>query len=380
MSDFRSNNTQPWWQRQDWLLTGAVVSLTLLGSVLIYSATRNDLLAQGYSEYAELRKHLITVAVGVALALGIARSRYLLLRALAPILYLLGLLGLVLVLTKLGLELHNVKAWIPLPGGFTLQPSEFAKLAIVLGVAIVLAETKQRGEAPSTKQVLASLGLVAVPALLIMRQPDLGTMLIIGVMILGILSVSGVQARWPLGLGSTALLAATVLWISPKGLSGYQKDRLKVFIDPSVDPQGAGYQLRQVRMAIGSGGWTGTGLFEGPQTNGGFIPEQQTDFIFSAAGEQLGFLGAGLITILLFVIVWRALVIASRSSDRFGRIAATGIAAWVAFQTFENIGMNIGIMPMTGVPLPFLSSGGSSMFVLWMAFGLLQNIKMKESE
>jgi rod shape determining protein RodA len=162
----------------------------------------------------------------------------------------------------------------------------------------------------------------------------------------------------------------------PGVLKDYQKSRITVFVDPNVDPSGAGYNLSQVRIAIGSGGWTGTGLFNGPQTNGRFVPEQQTDFIYSVAGEELGFLGAGLIIVLLGLIVWRALRIAGRAPDAFGRLAAAGIATWIGFQAFENIGMSLGIMPMTGVPLPFVSYGGSSMFALAIAIGVLQQINL----
>jgi rod shape determining protein RodA len=174
-------------------------------------------------------------------------------------------------------------------------------------------------------------------------------------------------------------VAGVVVILTSGVLQLYQLNRLRVFLDPSVDPAGAGYNLAQVKLAIGSGGWNGFGPFHGPQTNGRFIPEQQTDFIFSAIGEQFGFIGAGLVIVALFLLCWRALKIASETTDRFGRIAATGVACWFGFQTFENIGMNLGIMPVTGVPLPFISYGGSSMFACWMAVGLLQNIKTRET-
>ena len=379
MSELHVQSRSVWWKRQDWLLTAAVVTLTGFGALLVWSATRSELIAAGRNPQTELIKHVVTIIIGTVLAVGVVRSRYLLLRAYAPVLYLLGVAGLVFVLYQ-GIEIDGIKAWIPLPGGFTLQPSEFAKLAIVLGVSIVLAETAQRGGAPTTKQVLLSLLIVGVPAVLILLEPDLGTTLVVGVIYLGLLSVSGSAARWSLGLGGIAVVGVVVALSTPLLLEGWQRQRLLIFMDPNSDLRNWGYQLSQVRIAIGGGGLLGTGFLNGPQTNGAFVPVQQTDFIFSAAAEQFGFVGGAFIIALLFLIVWRALRIALLSSDRFGRIAATGIATWIAFQSFENIGMNIGIMPMTGVPLPFVSSGGSSMFALWMAFGLLQNISIRASE
>jgi rod shape determining protein RodA len=288
-------------------------------------------------------------------------------------------ISLLLVITPLGKDVNGVRAWFQLPGGFTLQPSEFAKLAIVIGMAIVLAETPHRDGIPGNREVILSLGVAALPVALIMLQPDLGTVLVIGAVTLAVLSVSGVASRWLLGLGGGAVVAG---WAMVQfGLLGeYQLNRLLVFLNPNIDPLDAGYNILQVRLAIGSGGLSGTGLFNGPQTNGRWVPEQQTDFIYSAVGEELGFIGGATIIILLLIVSWRAFKIAGDTSDRFGKIAASGVAAWIAFQAFENIGMNLGIMPITGVPLPFISYGGSSIFAIWMAVGLLQNIKIKQSD
>jgi rod shape determining protein RodA len=161
-------------------------------------------------------------------------------------------------------------------------------------------------------------------------------------------------------------------------ISDYQVKRLQAFVDPNSDSQGSGYQLRQARITVGSGGLFGTGLFNGPQTNGRFVPEQQTDFIFTVAGEELGFVGCGLIIILYLTVLMRAFGIARRSQDPYGRLVCTGVIAWFAFQAFENIGMTLGLMPMTGVPLPFLSYGGSSMFANMIGFGLLQNVHARQ--
>ena len=368
-------------RKQDWVLTGAVLTLMSIGTMLIWSATRPRMIVLGLDPNSYLKKQIITVAVALVLGLAVVQMKYLMLRALAPFIYGFGLLGLIAVLIPhVGTEVNGIQAWIPLPGGFTLQPSEFVKLAVVLTLSMVLSETVQRYAVPGLRDFIMSLALVAVPAGLIMLQPDFGTTLVIGVVMLGLFSASGVPIKYLSALAVTGVGVLVLAWTNPRILHEYQKDRLTVFIDPAADAQGAGYTLQQVRMAIGSGGWTGQGLFNGPQTNGRFIPEQQTDFVFSVAGEELGFLGASAIVILLFVICWRALAIARRSSDKFGRIAASGIGIWIAFQAFQNIGMNLGMMPVTGVPLPFVSYGGSSLFSLCMAVGLLQNIRMKVTD
>ena len=187
------------------------------------------------------------------------------------------------------------------------------------------------------------------------------------------LAVSGARIRWLVGLLIVGL-TGVYLAISSGALSEYQLKRLRSFVDPTADPQASGYQLRQARITIGSGGFFGKGLFSGPQTNGRFVPEQHTDFIFTVSGEELGFLGSALILILFFIILMRAFAIARRTNDIFGRMVCVGVIAWFSFQIFENIGMTMGLMPMTGVPLPFLSYGGSSMFANLIGIGLLQNV------
>ena len=205
------------------------------------------------------------------------------------------------------------------------------------------------------------LAIAGVPAVLILAQPDLGTMLVLSATVFGVLAVSGARRRWlVLVLLSAGGVAAAAL--AGGVLKAYQVDRFLAFVNPDLDPRGAGYNVEQARIAIGNGGLFGQGLFHGSQTRSGFVPEQQTDFVFTVAGEELGLLGAGLLIVLLAVVIWRALVIARRAEDVFGRVAAAGIACWFGFQAFQNIGMCLGIMPVTGVPLPFVSYGGSSLF------------------
>jgi len=209
--------------------------------------------------------------------------------------------------------------------------------------------------------------------LLIIAQPDLGTVLIIAASVVTMIAVSGARSRWVIGL-LTVGVAGIYLAVSTGQVSDYQLKRLRSFVDPLADPQASGYQLRQARVTIGSGGFFGKGLFDGPQTNGRFVPEQHTDFIFTVSGEELGFLGSVIVLLLFLIILMRACAIARRTNDLFGKMVCIGVISWFSFQIFENVGMTMGLMPMTGVPLPLLSYGGSSMFATMIGIGLLQNV------
>jgi len=358
----------------DPVLTGAVAGLLILGTLLVYAATRQWYANNGLDPQYYLKRQVINIVIGLALAWGVTIIDYRLLRAYTPFIWGFGVLGLIFVLLPgVGSTVNGAKAWIPLPGGFQIQPAEIAKISIIIGISMLLSERTHNSDAPTHKDVLRSLAVAALPMVLILAQPDMGTVFIISASVVTILAVSGAPTRWVVGL---LLLAVIGGFVATKAgvISEYQIKRLQSFVDPNADSQGAGYQLRQARITVGSGGLIGTGLFNGPQTNGRFVPEQQTDFIFTVAGEELGFLGSGLIIFLLFLILMRAFAIARRSNDPYGTLVCTGVIAWFAFQTFENIGMTLGLMPMTGVPLPFMSYGGSSMFANLIGFGLLQNV------
>ena len=358
----------------DPVLTGAVAVLLVIGTLLVYAATRDWYAANGLDPEYYLKRHVINIVIGLALAWGTTIIDYRLLRAYTPYIWGLGVVGLLLVLIPgIGSEVNGAKAWIRLPAGFQIQPAEIAKISIIIGIAMLLSERTHNNDAPTSQDVLKALGVAAIPLLLILAQPDMGTVLIISASVVTMLAVSGAPSRWVVGLIILALLGGFVA-VKAGVISDYQVKRLQSFVDPNADSQGAGYQLRQARITVGSGGLIGTGLFNGPQTNGRFVPEQQTDFIFTVAGEELGFLGSGLIIFLLFLILMRAFAIARRSTDPYGTLVCTGVMAWFAFQIFENIGMTLGLMPMTGVPLPFMSYGGSSMFANLIGFGLLQNV------
>ncbi len=358
-------------------LTFSVVAMLIIGTILVWAATRTWFASQGLDPQYYLKRHIINIAIGLALGYATTLIDSRLLRAYTPILWGVGVLGLIAVaIPGIGTVVNGARAWITLPGGFQIQPGEVAKISIILGIAMLLSEHGDVDSGPSDRDVLKALAISAIPMLLIMLQPDLGTAIIIGVAMIAIIAASGARTRWVTGLLLIAVIG--VLGAAKVGImSQYQVKRLTSFVNPSADPQQSGYQLRQSRITIGSGGVVGRGLFNGPQTNGRFVPEQQTDFIFTVAGEETGFIGSGLILLLFGLFFWRAFLIAQRTNDLFGRLVCIGVIGWFAFQTFENIGMTMGLMPMTGVPLPFISYGGSSMFATLVGFGLLQNVHLR---
>ena len=358
----------------DNLLNFAVIGLLLIGTLLVYAGTREWFRSYGLDPEYYLKRHILNILIGSLLAYGTTLIDYRLLRAYTPIIWLVAVIGLVIVLIPgLGAEINGARAWIALPGGFQIQPAELAKIAIIVGIAMILADRDNAQEDPTDLDVLKALAIAAVPVLLIVAQPDLGTVLIICAAILAMIGASGAPSRWVVGLLILAIVGIFTA-VQTGAVSQYQIARLQSFVDPSADPQSTGYQLRQSRITIGSGGILGKGLFNGPQTNGRFVPEQQTDFIFTVAGEELGFIGCSIILALYLLFFIRAFAICRRSSDLFGRLVCIGVIAWFSFQAFENIGMTMGLMPMTGVPLPFLSYGGSSMFANLIGVGLLQNV------
>jgi rod shape determining protein RodA len=301
---------------------------------------------------------------------------YRLMRAYAPILYGLACIGLLAVLSPLGDTINGSHSWIVLGGGFQIQPSEFAKVGLVVLLAMLLGEPRDGEVGPGRRDILWALGLAGLPMALIMLQPDLGTTLVFAAVITGMLAVSGARKIWVVGLLGSGLAVAFSAWFFGL-LKPYQVARFTAFANPAADPRGAGYNAQQARIAVGSGGIFGKGLFHGDQTTGHFVPEQQTDFIFTVAGEELGFLGAAVIMLLLALLLWRGLRIAIQAADMFGALMATGAVCWLAFQTFENVGMCVGIMPITGLPLPFMSYGGSATFANMIALGLLQAVHIR---
>jgi rod shape determining protein RodA len=254
-------------------------------------------------------------------------------------------------------------------------------VAVILTMATLLAISAESDDqpGPDPRAVLASLLLAAVPAVLILLMPDIGQTMVIAAIALGVLLAAGAARRWIAGLLALGVGGALAVW-QVGLLDDYQIDRFAAFANPALDPAGVGYNTNQARIAIGSGGLSGQGLFHGSQTAGQFVPEQHTDFVFTVAGEELGFVGGALIIVLFGVVLWRGCRIATGASDLYGTIVAGGIVTWLAFQSFQNMGMALGIMPVTGLPLPFLSYGGSSMFAVWIGVGLLLAIRAHARE
>jgi rod shape determining protein RodA len=368
------------WQA-DWVLVIGIVTLSVIGAMLIWSATYQRTSPTGGNQYAFLVRHALNFAIGLVLAIGAAVTDHRRVRILAPVLYAASIVGLILVLVPgVGVVINGSRSWIQLPW-MSVQPSEFAKLAVIVGMALLFAEKGETNHRKSacTIDVAQALAVAAVPVILVMLQPDLGTVMVLGSIVFAIIAVSGVPKRWLLGMVTVSIVVAA-LAIHLKVLKDYQLARFAAFADPSQDVKGAGYNVNQARIAIGNGGVFGQGLFHGSQTQNAFVPEQHTDFVFSVAGEELGLIGAGGIILLFALVLWRAMRIAVNARDAFGRLVATGIVCWFAFQAFENIGMTLGIMPVTGLPLPFVSYGGSSMFAGLLAVGLLQNIHLRNQQ
>jgi rod shape determining protein RodA len=355
--------------RYDWILLITALALSLVGALLVWSATRTRLQLAGENPQTYLAKHLLNTALASVLLFLTARIDARLFRLIGPLLYLASLLGLLAVFV-IGSTVNGAHAWIVLGGGFEIQPAEFAKLGVIAALAVLL--SRRSGGRPRGRDLMLAGAVLLPPLGLIMLQPDLGSALVVAAAALGVLIAAGIRPGWILGLLLLAALAA-VLAVHEGVLASYQLARFAAFTHPGRDPQGVAYNITQAHIAIAHGGLFGQGLFHGAQTRGAFVPEQQTDFVFSVAGEELGFLGSAAIIAGLGVLLWRGLRIAAAATGA-SRLAAAGIVCWIGFQSFQNIGMNLGLTPVTGLPLPFISYGGSSMFAMGIALGLLQAI------
>jgi rod shape determining protein RodA len=358
----------------DWLLLSIVLALTVLGTVMIWSATQPMLQQQGLNPHAFLLKQLLNIALGLVLLLIVSSMDSRQLKLYAPILYGLSCLGLVAVLTPLGSIVNGARSWISIGAGFQIEPSEFAKLAVIVISAMLLSDIPAGESRPGRRAVPKTLGIAAIPIVLVAAEPDLGVMIVLVLLVAGLVALSGVRLRWLFAMVAGAALAVTAI-AKLHLLKAYQVGRLTSFLNPSADPRGTGYSAAQSKIAIGAGGLHGTGLFRSQLIAGNFVPEQHTDFIFAVIGNELGLYGAMLVIGLLALLLICALRIATKAEDQFGMLVASGIAIWFAVQAFVNIGMTMGIMPVTGLPLPFVSYGGSAMFADMIAIGLLQSVR-----
>ena len=361
----------------DWPLIGVTCGLAALGTVLVWAATEPSLRRQGLNPHAYLEKAALWAVLGLLLMFATASVDYRRIRRLTPVLYGLSLLLLLAVLVA-GQSVNGAKAWIALPGGFQVEPSEFANLGLILSAAWLLSRRDLRAGRPTIRDaafaVLAAAPLIA----LVEKEPALGVTLVLVFTLAGMIVVSGISAGWVLG-GLAALSAGGFAIAKLHLLQGYQLTRLTSFLHPTQDLTSTGYNGLQARIAVGSGGLTGQGLFHGTFTGGNFVPSVQTDFIFTVAGEELGFVGCAVIVAMLAFIVMRAIRAAQVAEDMYGMLVAAGVAVWFAFQSFVNVGMTIGIMPITGLPLPFVSYGGSAVFADMIAIGLLQSVRRRHT-
>jgi len=379
-------------KRVDWALFAAVLGLSLYGLVMIYSATRAPEAAglAPLSQFAQRQIWWLLIGLGAFAIVLVweyeALARWHLVCYGAIMLALLAVL-------KVGHTAMGGSRWIAI-AGFRLQPSEFAKIAVILSLA---AFVSRRGD--TVRQlpvVLKSLMIAAGPVLLVLVQPDFGTALVVIAIWFGVLYLAGADRRQLGGILGSGLLLFALMWNADRlpldrfprsaakvlahlRLKDYQKRRLTIFLEPQSDPLGAGYHVIQSRLAIGSGQLAGRGLFHGTQSRLRFIPERHTDFIFSVVGEELGLVGSAAMLLLYLFVFWRGLRIAARARDALGSLLAAGAISMLIFNTIVNVGMCINIMPITGIPLPFVSYGGSNMLASFVAFGLLQNVHMRRT-
>lgn len=353
------------WRHFDPVLVTSVLLIAALGLVMVYSATRGE-------ASAKWQRQAAFDLIGLGVMTVVAMIDYRKYRDFAPLLYIGTVLFLLGVLSPLGSSTRGAQAWYEL-GVFQLQPSEMSKVALIVCIAAYCGAF--RGEVDG-QRLLSVLGLAAVPLGLIYLQPDLGTAMVFVAFLMGMLVVAGARPRHMAAL--TVLGVVAVVTVFQLGvLKEYQVDRLGAFLDPAGDTQRSAYNLNQSKIAIGSGGLTGKGLFQGTQTNLSYVPEQETDFIFTVVGEELGLAGSGALLGLFALVVWRIWRAASLAKDQFGSLVCIGVLSMFVFQIFENVGMTMGIMPITGIPLPFVSYGGSATISYFAAIGLVLNVHMR---
>jgi rod shape determining protein RodA len=358
-------------RRFDFLMLLATIALVCYGMALIYSGS---LALYGSSQaaltHAVLKQAGFAVAGLVLLAI-MTQVDYRTWSNFAPAIYIVSIVALLLVLIA-GQRTFGSLRWFSL-AGVQLQPSELAKLVTIMLLARYLSESRQRIR--SATGFMTTFAIALLPALLVFVEPDLGTAIVFIAVWLGMVYVAGARGKHLLTFLGACIAAVPFILIV--GLSGYQKDRFQSFLDPGKDPLGAGYNILQAQISIGTGGLFGKGLTHGPQTQLAYLRTQTTDYIFSVLGEELGFVGAMLLFVLFIVLLFRGLRTASGSNDDFGRYIATGIVIMIVVQLFINIGVNVRLFPVTGIPLPFISQGGSSLLTMFSAVGILQSIAVR---
>jgi rod shape determining protein RodA len=355
--------------RFDPILLGTSLILALTGVVMIYSATKGKLALAGEDPRYFLKRQVLYIVLGVAVMVALALFDYRRLEQISTVLYVGIVVALLAVLSPVGSTALGSARWFSL-AGIQLQPSEFATLVLVIAIATYCT---RRPEGLDFRDLVRMVLMSVVPILLVIKQPDLGTAIVMVVILMVMLATAGMPGRYLVLLivgAATVVIMALNLGL----LQHYQIERLTSFISPNGANQNVTYNVTQAKEAIAVGGIFGQGLFHGALTNLAYVPEQQTDFIFSAVGEQLGFVGAGALLVVYGVLAWRVLRIAQLARDTYGRLLCAGIFALLVFSIFENVGMNMGIMPVTGIPLPFLSYGGSATIGFFAAIGIVISV------
>jgi rod shape determining protein RodA len=360
----------------DLVLLVTPLIITAIGAVMIYSATRLSAPALGLSSHYYLEHQLIFAALGIVVMLVVALVDYRRFAGWGYVIYgavLLSLMAVFVVGSTGNVVTDGTSVrWFDL-GPVQVQPSEFGVLAMILVVALYCARHQSHLD---LRHVLVVLMLAGVPMLLVMKQPDLGTTIVMGIVLATMLVVAGVRVRL-LALFAVLVVVGVIGVVHLHILHGYQLGRIEAVLHQSSGSQTANYQLTQAKTATGSGGMWGTGLFRGPETNLAYVPNQSTDFIFTAVGEQLGFVGSSVVLGLFALLAFRIIRAIQTARDPFGRLLCAGVLAFLVFSVFQNVGMTIGIMPITGIPLPLMSYGGSALFAFFAAIGLVLNVEMR---
>ena len=355
----------------DKMLLISVLCLIFIGILLIASATHANI--PGPRRYSFVVRQTVFAVINLALGTYLMRFDYRILKHLARPLYIFNLVMLLAVMF-FGKSALGAQRWLQI-GPISLQPSEFSKAIMIIALAAFV--ERRLPKLGSFRSWLPVFGYVFVPFALVMRQPDLGTSLVFLAILLGIMVLCGFRIRYFLIMGGLGLASAPLVW---RMLHEYQRNRIRVFLNPGLEPYGSGYHVIQSMIAIGSGLFFGRGLFGGTQSQLNFLPENHTDFIFAVVGEELGFIGAAVLLLLYLVVLWRGVQIAKDASDMFGRLLATGITSMLAFHVLVNVGMTTGIMPVTGIPLPFMSYGVSSLTTNILAIAVLLNIQLRKQK
>ena len=351
-------------KNMDWGILICIVILLIVGLVGLFSATQG-------SNYEEFKKQIMWLAISIPIMIILTFVDYNTISKISPILYIIIIIALIAVLFTE--SINGATSWFNV-GAVSIQPAEFAKVIVIIALATYISRIQENGkdQISSPTRLLLALIIVAVPVLLIIKQPDYGTALTFIVATIFILFASGIKKRYIfIGILLVAILLPTLYFFV---LPEHAKTRIDVFLNPDLDPRGAGYNVIQSKLAIGAGEFWGMGLFKGNQTQLGFLYPKTTDFIFAVIGEEMGFVVAATVIITYVVLITRAIFIAKTAKDNLGSYIAIGIAGILLFHMTENIGMTMGLLPITGVPLPFVSYGGSSLLTNLMMIGLLLNI------